>query len=64
MTANTKAIVNQLKANPDFLTEVTEAMADALCILILNHTDGDFDNKEIMDKLASVRLDLRKFVLE
>jgi len=64
MTTNTKAIVNQLKTNPDFITEVTEAMADAICVLILNHQPGDFDNKEIIDKLASVRLDLRKFVIE
>ena len=62
MTANTKAIVTQLKQNPDFLSEVSEAMADALCVLILNSDNDNFDEKEIIDKLASTRLDLRKLV--
>ena len=67
MTANTKAIYTQLKHNPEFLSEICETMADAICKLIaIADMEIDGDEKTeifgIASQLARDRLDVRKLL--
>ena len=65
MTNKTRTILKKIEKEPEFFTNVTATMGDAICMLLLE-TDAEFNfnTKNIITNLAQKRLELRRFNFE